>query len=117
MEIKIGPAIETLKAFSEGETKPVFDFVFIDADKENNLNYFKFALEFSRVGTVIVVDNVVRAGMLAEESENRMVVGTKKLFAWLKEEEAEGRSRVESTAVQTVGSKGWDGFLIATVIA
>lgn len=105
-----------MKGFSEGEKKPVFDFVFVDADKENNLNYFKYALEFSRVGTVIVVDNVVRAGRLADdECEDSRVLGARKLFEWLKDEEGEGRSRVESTAVQTVGSKGWDGFLVATV--
>ena len=121
VEIKVGAAAETLKGLSEqGEgVKPIFDFVFIDADKENNLTYFKYALEsFSRVGTVIVVDNIARRGKLAdEENDESHVVGTRKLFEWLKEQEDNGTSRVESTAIQTVGSKGWDGFLIATVVA
>lgn len=118
VDIKVGAAADTLKSFSILEPKPKFDFVFIDADKENNLTYFKYALEFSRIGTVIVVDNIARRGRLADlDCDAADVVGTRKLFEYLKKEEDSGTSRVESSALQTLGSKGWDGFLIATVVA
>lgn len=116
VDVKVGPALDTLKAISEQTTKPVFDFVFIDADKVNNLPYFKYALQFSRAGTAIVVDNVARRGRLVG-SDAEDAVGTRALFEWIRSEEESGRRRVESTALQTVGSKGWDGFLMATVVA
>lgn len=116
--VHVGPAADTLASFSARpeEEKPVYDFIFIDANKDQNLTYFKYALEFSKIGSVIVVDNVARRGRLADEqSEDDAIVGTRALFDWIKKEEEEGRGRVESSAVQTVGGKGWDGFLIARV--
>lgn len=117
VEVKVGPALETLAKMEEEGTEQ-FDLVFIDADKENNPGYFEFALKFSRVGTVIVVDNVVRQGRVlrvegesVEESQERARRGVWEVF-----EKLGAEKRVEATALQTVGPKGWDGFAIALVI-
>ncbi len=86
--------------------------VFIDADKENNPAYFTAALGMSHVGSLIVVDNIARRGRLIDaDSVAGDVVGTRKLFEIMGEEK-----RVEATAVQTVGSKGWDGYAMAVVV-
>jgi len=112
VDVKTGPALDTLQAMQTAGTED-FDMVFIDADKQNNVGYFKAALAFSHVGTVIIVDNVGRRGKLSDESVTDIsVVGTRNLFQYLKEEK-----RVEATAVQTVGCKGWDGYLMALVVA
>ena len=112
IELKLGPAMETLeKMDNEGVNEP-FDMVFIDADKQNNVGYFRYALNFARKGTVIIVDNVVRRGRVIDlENEDPAIVGVRTLFEVLK-----GEKRVDCTAVQTVGSKGWDGFAIALVL-
>ncbi|TVY71242.1 O-methyltransferase MdmC [Lachnellula suecica] len=111
VEIRLGPALETIERMGR-EGVEDFDMVFIDADKENNAAYFKFALEHSHSGTVIVVDNVVRRGSLVdEEQQSSQVVGVRNMFEWLKTEK-----RVECTAVQTLGSKGWDGMVLARVL-
>lgn len=90
--------------------------IFIDADKDNNLEYFKYALKLGRVGTVIVVDNVVRGGKVVDwENEEGSVVGVRRLMSWLREGK-EGAERVECTALQTVGGKGWDGFLMSLMV-
>jgi predicted O-methyltransferase YrrM len=105
-EVLVGPALDALPRL-EGP----FDLVFIDADKENNAAYFDHALRLSRPGTVIVVDNVVREGtVLDATSRDGQVAGTRRLF-----ERVAAERRVDATAVQTVGSKGWDGFLMAVV--
>ncbi|KAG9232403.1 O-methyltransferase family protein [Amylocarpus encephaloides] len=112
VEIKVGPAVKTLEEMSKTGTVEPFDMVFIDADKGNNPTYFKRALEFSHVGSIIVVDNVVRRGRVVDpENDDTEVAGIRKLFEILKTEK-----RVECTALQTVGSKGWDGFALAVVI-
>jgi predicted O-methyltransferase YrrM len=111
VEVKVGPALESLENMGKEGTE-AFDMVFIDADKENNVGYLKWALEFSHVGTVIVVDNVVRQGRVIDEgNEEPGVVGVRNLFEVMK-----GEKRLECTAVQTVGSKGWDGFAMALVV-
>ena len=110
VEIKIGAALDTLEKMGK-EGKQEFDMVFIDADKENNLGYFKWALEFSHVGTVIVVDNIARSGRLLGEGDPDAAKGTALLFEYMKTEK-----RIEATAVQTVGMKGWDGFAMALVV-
>jgi predicted O-methyltransferase YrrM len=113
VEIKLGPAIQTLEKMGaqEGGVEK-FDMVFIDADKENNVGYLKWALEFSRKGTLIIVDNVVRRGRVVDtEIKDAAIVGVRNLFEMMKKEK-----RIDSTAVQTVGSKGWDGFAMALVI-
>jgi predicted O-methyltransferase YrrM len=109
VEIKEGPALETLKRMEkEGEEK--FDMVFLDADKENNPKYLEYALKFSKKGTVIVFDNMVRQGrVLADEDE--VSLGVRQTFEMLKNEK-----RVECTGLQTVGPKNWDGFVLARVL-
>jgi predicted O-methyltransferase YrrM len=109
VEIKVGAALETLPSLA-GQ---VFDLVFIDADKPNNPHYLAWALRLTRPGSVIIVDNVVRdGGIIDEDSREPRIVGTRKMF------EAIGREpRLSATAVQTVGGKGYDGFVIARVVA
>lgn len=106
VEILVGPASESL-ARLEGP----FDFIFIDADKPSNVTYVREALRLARPGATIVVDNVVREGGLLEaDSDDPRIVGTRALFDFIRDE-----PRLSATAVQTVGAKKWDGFLIAVV--
>jgi predicted O-methyltransferase YrrM len=108
VEVLVGPALETLPTL-EGP----FDLVFIDADKANNAEYLAWAIRLSRPGTVIVADNVVRAGTVADaESDDPSVVGVRRFYERLAAE-----PRLSATAIQTVGSKGWDGFALAVVVA
>lgn len=105
-EVIVGKAIDNLPKL-EGP----FDFVFIDADKPSNADYFAHALRMSRPGTIIIVDNVVRGGKVADPSQtDANVEGVRRLLELLKTEK-----RVSATAVQTVGSKGHDGFVMAVV--
>jgi len=88
-----------------------FDFVFIDADKENSLPYFEVALTLSHPGTIIVVDNVVREGAIIDtNTADTMVLGVQRLADHLANED-----RVSATAIQTVGAKGYDGFMVVVV--
>ncbi len=110
VDIRIGPALDLLPKLRAEGFGPV-DLAFIDADKENNAEYFNWALEFSRPGGLIIVDNVIRAGAVADLSNmDSMAVGGRRLF-----DAVAKNPRVSATALQTVGSKGWDGFLIARV--
>jgi len=110
VEILLGPAIETLSRLEAEGTEP-FDFVFIDADKQSNSDYFNAAVRMSRPGTVIVVDNVVRNGAVADAgSSDPSVQGVRRLNQVMAAE-----PRVSVTAVQTVGIKGYDGFALALV--
>ncbi|HWO75170.1 MAG TPA: O-methyltransferase [Bacillus sp. (in: firmicutes)] len=111
VQILTGPALDSLpKLQSMGYD--TFDFIFIDADKPNNPNYLKWALQLSRVGTVIVGDNVVRDGeVVNQNSQNPSVIGTRQFFDLLANE-----PRIEATAIQTVGNKGYDGFAIGVVV-
>jgi predicted O-methyltransferase YrrM len=105
-----GLALDSLDALI-AEGVPPFDFVFIDADKSNNPNYLERVLELSRPGTVIVADNVVRDGRVADPAHHEDdVVGVRRYFEMIAADK-----RLETTAVQTVGSKGWDGFAITLV--
>lgn len=106
VEIVVGPALETLP----GLAGP-FDLVFVDADKPSNADYLAHAVRLSRPGTVIVVDNVVRRGKVADPAdEDPAVVGSRRLIEALAAD-----PRLDATAVQTVGSKGHDGFAVAVV--
>ncbi|WP_103350226.1 O-methyltransferase [Amycolatopsis sp. CA-128772] len=106
VDIRVGAALDTLPSLSGP-----FDFVFIDADKVNLANYVRATLELSRPGTAIVVDNVVRRGRVADPADaDPNVRGARELFDLLA---AEGR--IDATAVQTVGGKGYDGFVLALV--
>jgi predicted O-methyltransferase YrrM len=110
VDVRVGPALGTLAALTR-EKGPSFDFVFIDADKQNNANYVQAAIGLARPGALIVVDNVVREGrVLDAQSEDSAIQGTRRLFDMLAEE-----SRLDATAIQTVGLKKWDGFVIALV--
>jgi predicted O-methyltransferase YrrM len=107
VEIRVGPALEALPGL-EGE-KP-FDLVFIDADKVNTPNYFAWALDRTRPGGLIVADNVVRGGTLADPGGDGAALAQRRLHEMLA-----GEPRVSATTIQTVGGKGYDGFLIALV--
>ena len=110
VEVRVGPALDAFAVLVNEEIAP-FDFVFIDADKQNNANYVQAAIGLSRPGTLIVVDNVVREGrVLDAQSEDAMIQGTRQLFDMLANE-----PRLDATAIQTVGLKNWDGFIIAVV--
>jgi len=105
-----GKALDTLSQLKEQDTLP-FDLIFIDADKPNNPKYLKWALHFSKKGTVIIADNVVRNGAVLHASDqDERVKGTREFFDLLKQE-----SRIEATAIQTVGEKGYDGFIYGIV--
>jgi len=119
VEIKVAPALESLKKMEEeegwGNEGKKMDLVFIDADKENNVGYLEYAVKFAKKGTVIIIDNVGRKGRIADSnSTNSMVQGTRRGLDLLGKLEKEGV--LEATAVQTVGSKGWDGFAVSLVV-
>jgi predicted O-methyltransferase YrrM len=110
VELRVGPAIETMPQLAVEGQGP-FDFIFIDADKTSYPEYFSLALELSRPGTVILADNVVRNGGLGDpESANALVRAVRRLHELVAAE-----PRVTATTIQTVGSKGYDGFLLALV--
>jgi len=110
IDLRVGLALETLPKIQKEALGP-FDLFFIDADKGNNAAYFDWALELGRSGSVIVVDNVVRQGAVIDAtSEDPAVRGVRRLYERLSNEE-----RVTATAVQTVGVKGYDGFVLAHV--
>lgn len=110
VEIIVGPAIESLQALV-ARNEPGYDFVFIDVDKALTTEYFALSLQLSHVGSLIVVDNVVRGGRIAHEAEgDASVQGMQRFLDALANE-----SRVSATAIQTVGSKGHDGFVLAIV--
>ena len=110
VSVVVGSAKDSLARLIDAGEAP-FDFIFIDADKDNNAVYLDAALKLSRPGTVIVVDNVVRGGRVADPDNRELdVVGVREGFARLAAEPA-----LMTTAVQTVGQKGWDGFSISIV--
>jgi predicted O-methyltransferase YrrM len=112
VELHVGPALETLPELASRAPAP-FDLVFIDADKSSTPEYFQWALKLSRRGSLIIVDNIVRKGGLVDEgSPDPAIQGMRRLIQTLSSE-----SRVSATALQTVGVKGYDGFLIALVTA
>ncbi|WP_010588370.1 O-methyltransferase [Schlesneria paludicola] len=111
VDIRVGDALEALPKLAEENCGP-FDLVFIDADKKSNSNYFAWAIKLCKPGSVIVVDNVVRDGTVIDrQSSDPSVQGVRRfteLFA--------AESRVSGTVIQTVGSKGYDGFAIALML-
>jgi predicted O-methyltransferase YrrM len=110
VDVLVGPALETLPRL-EAEKRGPFDLVFIDADKPNNPSYFAWALKLARKGSVIVVDNVVREGAIIDPKDgDPRVQGTRRLFDAMSSE-----PRVSATVIQTVGTKGYDGFAVALV--
>jgi predicted O-methyltransferase YrrM len=110
VELRLGPALTSLSQI-ESERRDPFDFIFIDADKPNNSNYFEWALRLSRPGSAIVVDNVVRSGKIVDsQNQEPNVEGVRQLNDMMSREK-----RVSVTEIQTVGVKGYDGFALAIV--
>ena len=110
VDLRVGPALETLPKL-EAEGAGPFDLTFIDADKVNTPDYFAWALDHSRPGSLIVADNVVRGGTLADAaSPDPAAKAQRQLHEMLADE-----PRVAATTIQTVGSKGYDGFSVALV--
>lgn len=110
IDIRVGPAVDMLNAMIAAGEAP-FDLIFIDADKPGNVAYLSAALALSRIGTTIIVDNVVReGGVLDTSGEDDRIEGSRRLF-----EAVAAEPRLAATAVQTVGAKKWDGFLLAVV--
>jgi len=110
VEIRVGAALDTLPKLAD-EGKGPFDLTFIDADKERIPEYFRWALEMSHPGSVVIVDNVVRGGAVTDAATSDPdVKGVRRFLELLASE-----PRVTGTAIQTVGSKGWDGLALAVV--
>lgn len=110
VDVRVGDALETLPQLAE-ESRPPFDFTFIDADKKNNAPYFQWALKMSRTGSLILVDNVIRGGAVVDGfSTSADVLGVRRLNELMAKE-----PRISATEVQTVGMKGYDGFALALV--
>lgn len=110
IEVREGEALASLARLRAERAGP-FDLVFIDADKQNIPAYLEASLALSRVGTLIVVDNVVREGKVVDASGDGSVQGVRQMTAMLARD-----SRVTATVIQTVGAKGYDGFLLARVL-
>ncbi len=110
VDVRVGPAIDALPKIA-AENKDPFDLIFIDADKPSIPDYFTWSLRLSRPGTVIIVDNVVREGAVIDAaSEDASVKGVRRLNEMLAAE-----LRVSATVLQTVGTKGYDGFAVVLV--
>jgi predicted O-methyltransferase YrrM len=112
VDVRLGKALEALPALAAEGAGP-FDLIFIDADKANTPAYFTWALKLARVGALIIVDNVVRKGAVADSGTRDPDVQGMRRFL----EMAAAEPRVDATAIQTVGSKGYDGFSIVLVTA
>ena len=111
VDIRIGRAVDTLAALEVAGVEP-FDLVFIDADKQSNPEYLAWALRLTHVGSVIIVDNVVRGGAVADSAAtDPSILGIRRMNELIAAE-----PRLLTTAIQTVGSKGYDGFAIALVV-
>jgi len=110
VEVVVGLAADTLASLIGADVDP-YDLVFIDADKKNNPTYLEAALALTRPGSLIVIDNVVRGGRIVGDSDDPDVVGTRRVLEMLGSD-----PRLQATAVQTVSSKGWDGFAVAYVL-
>ncbi|NOJ70248.1 class I SAM-dependent methyltransferase [Paenibacillus alvei] len=111
VEIRTGLAADSL-AQLDAEAHGPFDLIFIDADKQGNPEYLNWALKLSRPGTLIIGDNVVRGGAVVDEySDDPSVIGVRSFFELIAAE-----PRLSATAMQTVGSRGYDGFVMALVV-
>ncbi|MEU3280682.1 O-methyltransferase [Streptomyces antibioticus] len=112
VEVRVGAALDSLPLLAD-ENPPPFDLVFIDADKANNAHYLEWALRLTSTGSLIVVDNVVRGGRVVDaDSTDGDVRGTRAALELIG-----SHPRLSGTAVQTVGTKGYDGFALARVLA
>ncbi|MBT3150791.1 O-methyltransferase [Streptomyces sp. CHD11] len=112
VEVRVGAALDSLPALADENPSP-FDLVFIDADKVNNPRYMEWALRLTSAGSLIVLDNVVRGGRVADpDNTDPDVVGTRAALDIIG-----SHPRLTGTAIQTVGTKGYDGFALARVLA
>ena len=112
VEIRLGPALDALTAMTREGAAP-FDLIFIDADKPSYPAYLPLAVSLSRPGTVIIADNVVRKGAVVDEdSTDARVQGVRRF-----NELVAANPRLDATLLQTVGSKGYDGFTLARVLS
>jgi predicted O-methyltransferase YrrM len=110
VELRLGPALDSLAQLHEQAVAP-FDLIFIDADKQTIPQYLDWSLRLSRAGTVIVTDNVIREGAVIDSTDpDPRVQGVRRFFKMLSTD-----PRLDATALQTVGSKGYDGFTLAIV--
>jgi predicted O-methyltransferase YrrM len=110
VDLRVGAALDVLPKIAAEGGAP-FDLAFIDADKAHNADYFDWAVRLSRPGGLVIVDNVVRGGSVADpQTQDDGGLGARRLFAHVATD-----ARVAATALQTVGAKGWDGLLIARV--
>jgi predicted O-methyltransferase YrrM len=111
VNLRLGKAIDSLPSLEASGAGP-FDLIFIDADKPSNPDYLQWALKLSRPGTVIVTDNVVREGKVVDpDSDDKDVQGTRSFASLMAAE-----PRLSSTVLQTVGTKGYDGFALSVVL-
>lgn len=109
VEVIVGAALDTLPTLADRGDR--FDLFFIDADKENNVAYVQWAIELATPGAVIVIDNIARSGRVLDPAPDDLQArGVKDMFTMMGE-----HPRLDTAAVQTVGTKGWDGFAIAVV--
>jgi predicted O-methyltransferase YrrM len=112
VEIRVGPAVDSLARLCKEDAAP-FDLIFIDADKQSISNYLGWSLKLAKRGTLIVTDNVVREGAILDpESTDPNVQGARAMFTMMAAE-----PRLSATVIQTVGSKGYDGFALAVVVS
>ncbi|MFI2377474.1 O-methyltransferase [Streptomyces sp. NPDC018964] len=112
VEVRVGAALESLPRLAD-ENPPPFDLVFIDADKANNPHYMEWALRLTSTGSLIILDNVVRGGRVADpDNTDPDVLGTRAALDLIGD-----HPRLSGTAVQTVGAKDYDGFALARVLA
>jgi len=110
VDIRVGPALESLEGLQAESAKP-FDLIFLDADKQNYPAYLEEAIKLSRPGTVILADNVVREGAIVDQNNtDERVMGVRSFL-----EKLSTHPRLDATAIQTVGTKGYDGFAFAVV--
>ncbi len=110
VDVRVGRALDSLRALEEEKRGP-FDLVFIDADKQNSADYFRWGITLGHPGTVIIVDNAVRHGTIIDAQDSSPdVVGTRAVLELMSSD-----PRVTATVIQTVGSKGYDGFALAVV--
>ena len=109
VDVIVGPALDTLPQLgNRGET---FDLIFIDADKENNVGYVEWAIKLGRPGAMIVVDNIARFGRVLEPAaDDRQARAVRDMLAMMGD-----HPRLDAAAIQTVGTKGWDGFAVALI--
>jgi predicted O-methyltransferase YrrM len=110
IDLHVGPALSSLERLDADRVAP-FDLIFIDADKPNNKSYLDWAMRLARPGTVIICDNVIREGAVIEAgSKDASVQGSRDVFSFFGDQK-----KLQATALQTVGEKGYDGFAIAIV--